>query len=86
MGTQGPLSKSAAPFLFERVLFAPDRRLNRSRSVPTAATRDRKVVAIEAAEYLQRMYPNSAVVVKDLRIQAGCGATLSTTLQGPQLV
>ena len=31
------------------------------------------------------MYPNSAVVVKDLRIQAGCGATLSTTLQGPQL-
>ena len=31
------------------------------------------------------MHPNSAVVVKDLRIQAGCGATLSTTLQGPQL-
>jgi hypothetical protein len=29
--------------------------------------RDRKAIAIEAAEYLKRKHPNSEVVVKDLR-------------------
>jgi len=29
--------------------------------------RDRKAVAIEAAEHLKRKYPNSEVVVRDLR-------------------
>jgi hypothetical protein len=33
--------------------------------------RDRKAVAIEAAEYLRRKHPNSEVVVKDLRSGEG---------------
>jgi hypothetical protein len=45
---------------------APGAQLEISVDGKPRSYRDRKAVAIEAAEYLKRKYPNSEVVVKDL--------------------